>query len=197
MKGVVFLGDGKCEVREFPDPRPEAGQVVIRMKASGICGSDLWRYKMTPARLRHSVIPGHEPCGIVEAIGHGVRNVNVGGRVSVYHLLACGHCKYCLSGDLMFCPDYKAYGQDIDGSHADFLITEERNVLPLPEELSFADGVSFIMPIYMYWDIVRFLIDKGISLERMVTHRFPIQQADEAFKLFAERKIGKVVFEWP
>jgi propanol-preferring alcohol dehydrogenase len=52
------------------------------------------------------------------------------------------------------------------------------------------------MPTHMYWDIVRFLVDREISLERMVTHRFPIQHADEAFKLFAKRKTGKVIFEW-
>jgi threonine dehydrogenase-like Zn-dependent dehydrogenase len=114
MKGVAFLGHGKCEARDFPDPQPKTGQVVVRMKASGICGSDLWRYKWTPSRLKYSVIPGHQPCGVVEAIGHGVRNVNVGERVSVYHLLACGHCKYCLSGDLMFCSDIYMTGEEND-----------------------------------------------------------------------------------
>ena len=337
MRGVLFLGDQTCEVREFADPSPRPGQVKVRMVVSGICGSDLWNYRKKPAQLKDKFIPGHEPSGIVEALGEGVRHVNVGDRVVVYHHLTCGRCKHCRAGNLMFCPHRKSLGHETHGAHADFVVVEERNVLPLPDELSFADGAvmacaggtafaalrklgvsgrhtlaifgqgpvglsglvlvkgmgarvicvepcaerrqlsntfgadhvidpaeggtessardltggegvdvaliatgnskarqeavaclanggkavfvgvgdrrdsvdfshllwreltlmgSFVMPIHMYWDLARFMIEKQISFERLITHRFALEQAGEAFSLFAEGKTGKVVFDW-
>ena len=69
MKGVVFLGDKECEVREFPDPVPNDGEVRVKMMASGICGSDLHLYRGDSAwaKERGDRIPGHEPCGVVDA----------------------------------------------------------------------------------------------------------------------------------
>ena len=74
MKGVVFLGDKECEVREFPDPVPNDGEVRVKMMASGICGSDLHLYRGDSAwaKERGDRIPGHEPRGVVDAIGTGV-----------------------------------------------------------------------------------------------------------------------------
>ena len=87
MRGVVFTGDQRAEVRDFADPTPGSGEVVVRMKVSGLCGSDLHIYRQTSEqRADNDIIPGHEPCGVVEAIGHGVTTVQVGDRVSVYPL---------------------------------------------------------------------------------------------------------------
>ena len=118
MKGVVFPGDRKTEVREFPKPEPGPGQVVVRMKVAGLCGSDLHLYQQTSAqRAGNDTIPGHEPGGVVESVGAGVDTVRVGDRVSVYHYLGCGHCKQCLAGYIQWCPERRGYGGPSHGGH--------------------------------------------------------------------------------
>ncbi len=113
MKGVVFLGDRKAEVREFPQPQPGPGEVVVQLKAGGLCGSDLHLYRQTAEmRAGNTMIPGHEPCGVVHTLGSGVTHVKVGDRVSVYHYRGCGHCKQCLAGNFMWCPERRGYGYE-------------------------------------------------------------------------------------
>jgi len=122
MKGLVFLGDGKVEVREFKKPKPASGEVVVKMKAAGLCGSDLHFMHQTAAeRAGNLIIAGHEPCGIVDSLGKGVTNVKAGDRISVYHYRGCGHCRACLSGNLFWCQQKRGYGGPIDGSDADYL----------------------------------------------------------------------------
>jgi len=142
MRGVVFLGDRECCVKDFPDPVPGLGEVLVRMKATGICGSDLHVYRTDKeaAKRRGGKIPGHEPSGVVEQVGEGVNQVKVGDRVSVSHYRGCGHCKYCASGSMMWCRQARGYGGPIDGSHADFVIADERNCVLLTDEVSFIDG---------------------------------------------------------
>jgi propanol-preferring alcohol dehydrogenase len=308
------------------------------MMVAGLCGSDLHIYRETSAqRAGNNTIPGHEPSGIVDSVGEGVSTVHAGDRVAVFHYRGCGHCKYCRAGYIQWCPERRGYGGPIHGSDADFLLTDARNCLPLPAELSFVHGAaitcfagtafsalrklqvsgedtlvifgqgpvglaglltaramgarvigvdpiaerralartfgaaealdptntdvaatirelthgegadlafetsgneaardgavnslrrggkvvfvgagnsraafdmpriiadqltlmgSFVMPIHMYWDLVDFIIEHHLPLESLVTHRFPIENAAEAFRLFDEGKTGKVVFEW-
>ena len=141
MKGVVYLGESQVEVRDFPQPEPGPGQVVIAMKVAGLCGSDLHKYHDTRqwAHARKGMISGHEPAGIVAAVGPHVAHPAVGDRVCVYHRVGCGHCMDCRSGNAAFCDDIRgAFGRTQDGSHADYMLTEARYCLPLPDELSFA-----------------------------------------------------------
>lgn len=142
MKGVVYLGDSQVEVRDFPQPEPGPGQVLIQSKVAGLCGSDLHKYhsSRTWANERNGMISGHEPTGIVAAVGSNVDQPSVGDRVCVYHRLGCGHCMDCRSGNAAFCDEGSgsgAFGRTQDGSHADYMLTEARYCLPLPDELSF------------------------------------------------------------
>ena len=148
MKGVVFLGNNECCVKEFPDPVPGPGQVRVKMMATGICGSDLHLYHMgkEQAEKRGDRIPGHEPCGIVDSVGHGVKKVKEGDRVTVYHYLGCGYCDYCASGSMMWCREARGYGGPVDGSHADFVIADERNCVLMPDSISFIDGAFIACP---------------------------------------------------
>jgi len=338
MRGVVFPGDRRAEVRDYPDPEPGPGEVVVRMKAAGLCGSDLHLYRQTAAqRAGSDTIPGHEPSGVVEMLGAGVDTVGIGDRVSVYHYRGCGHCKHCRAGNVMWCAERRGYGGPIHGADADLLLTDARNCMPLPDELSFAHGAlmacaagtafssirklqisgedtlvifgqgpvglcgllvakamggrvigvdpiperralalrlgadaaldpaeidvvaalrdlthgegadlafetsgsaagqngavdclrlggkavfvgfgardktlnpsqfigrqltlmgSFVIPIYMYDDLARFILDHNLSLEEMVTHRFPLEEAPEAFARFDGGATGKVILEW-
>ena len=342
MRGVLFQGDRGAVVEGFPDPQPGPRQVVVRMRVAAVCGSDLHNYRASAeslaARGQNRIIPGHEPCGDVVALGPDVRGVRVGDRVVVYHYLGCGHCKHCLSGYIQWCPERRGYGGPIHGSDADLLLTNEVNCLPLPPELGYVDGAfiacqagtaysalgklspsgkdtlavfglgpvglsgvmigkalgarvvgidlleerlelalqlgvdevvdagreevakrlkpltggegpglafetsgsgaahqqlvdslafggkaafvgfgardrtvnlteiigrqltlmgSFVSPIGMYWDLAAFLVRHHVPLEAMVTHRFALEDAPEAFRLADSGRTGKVVFEWP
>ncbi|MCL6629887.1 MAG: alcohol dehydrogenase catalytic domain-containing protein [Armatimonadetes bacterium] len=342
MRGVVLTGDKKLIIKEFPDPIPGPNQVVVKMKASAICGSDMYTYRAPAERVRHrgEVIQGHEPAGIVELVGPGVTKVQPGDRVTIYHYMGCGHCEHCAAGNLMWCSDTRGLGGRAHGGHADKILVNEVNACKLPDELSFVDGAaiaciagttfsalskinpsgkdsvavlglgpvglcgvmfakalgdrviaigrrsirldlarqlgadeivdidqgeaawkavpeiqshkgvdavyetagtadafwtmmrmlrkggravlasggrygegrfdpgmiiskqlsifgSFVMPLWMYDDLARFMVAKNLHFEPMVTHRFSLDQAEEAFALVDSGECGKVIFEWP
>ncbi len=147
MTGLVLPGNRQSELREYDVPEPGHGQVLVRMKASSLCGSDL-RAIYRPTDQGHGpeaykgVIAGHEPCGVVERIGPGVRQFDVGDRVVVYHIAGCGLCHNCRGGWMISCssPLRAAYGWQRNGGHAPFLLAEERTLVRLPDELTFLDG---------------------------------------------------------
>jgi threonine dehydrogenase-like Zn-dependent dehydrogenase len=154
MRGVVFLGDRRVELRSFPDPTPGEGEVVIEMKASGMCGSDLKFYRSAPGaaqaalglgKLSDPFIAGHEPCGVVVARGPGVpeREAPIGRRVMDHHYAGCGVCAHCRVGWSQLCrAGITVYGVTAHGGHADYLKVPARTLVPLPEELSFAEGAA-------------------------------------------------------
>lgn len=338
MRGVVLLGEGELAVKDFSDPMPGRGEVVVRTKAAAICGSDIHMYH-SPKKWREGrpeVIAGHEPAGVVESIGEGVTMVKPGDRVSVYHYIGCGKCPQCQAGMRQWCPETKGLGGHIHGADADFVLVKEDNCYILPDQLSFIDGAwmacaagtsfsamnklrpngatslavlglgpvglagvmiakamgatviaigrrqirldlareagadyildsddpetantvkglfpqgvdmvyetsgapeahkymiqmlrkggsacvvagrgpvesisvspiiakqltiygSFVIPIWMVPQMAAFISDHKLDFSKMVTHRFSIEEADEAFKLFDSGECGKVVFEW-
>ena len=143
MKGVVFLGERKLELREFPDPEPGPGQVVVRMRASGLCGSDLTVYRASAGDMigGTGVIRGHEPCGVVAAVGPGGRSRRVGEWVMVHHYSGCGACGHCLTGWTQLCAaDGRVYGGHVHGGDADYLLVEDYMCVPMPDGLSFEAG---------------------------------------------------------
>lgn len=156
MRGVVFLGDRKLEVREFPDPTPGPGEVVLAIKASGMCGSDLHRYRAprsgeSPAASLglggsgEPVIAGHEPCGVVAAVGPGVTDAvaRVGERVMNHHYKGCGRCKHCRGGWSQLCRHgVVVYGATGHGGHAHYMKAPASTCVPLPDELSFDEGAA-------------------------------------------------------
>jgi threonine dehydrogenase-like Zn-dependent dehydrogenase len=153
MKGVVFLGDRKIEFRDFPDPTPGPGEVVLEIKSSGMCGSDLKFYRTVggPAAFGlggkgEPVIAGHEPCGVVAAVGPGVtaKQARVGQRVMCHHYRGCGVCPHCSTGWMQLCVEGVAevYGVTGHGAHAKYMKCPARTLVPLPEELSFDAGAA-------------------------------------------------------
>jgi threonine dehydrogenase-like Zn-dependent dehydrogenase len=146
VRGAYLPGGRTVELRTVADPSPGHGQVVLAMRASTICGSDLraiYREHLgTGPEAYRGVIGGHEPCGEVVAVGPDVRRVRVGDRVVVYHISGCGQCEECRRGYQISCrgPGRAAYGWQRDGGHADLLLAEERDLLPLPDGLTFLDG---------------------------------------------------------
>ncbi len=142
MKGVVFIGDRKLELRDFPDPTPGDDDVVIEIRASGMCGSDLHVYR---ASEDSGYIAGHEPCGVVVARGSAVpeRMAARGARVMVHHYDGCRCCPNCLSGWTQLCDEGSVvYGLTGHGAHAKYLKIPARTLVPLPDELSFVEGAA-------------------------------------------------------
>lgn len=125
-------------------PVPKKGEVLIKMKASALCRSDLHRYHGVAIFDENpeeaNITPGHEPCGIVEKLGEGVTLVKEGDRVAIYLGLTCGTCPDCLSGDLMLCKDFGCIGFAANGAHADYMTIPEQNCLLLPEEMDYITG---------------------------------------------------------
>lgn len=147
MTGLVLPGERRTELREFSVPDPGWGQVLVRMKASALCGSDL-RAIYRPRHQGHGpeayagVIAGHEPCGVIETIGPGVEAFRPGDRVIVYHIAGCGLCHQCRLGWMIGCtaPRRAAYGWQRDGGHAPFLLADVHTLVRLPDQLSYLDG---------------------------------------------------------
>lgn len=146
MRGIVFSGDCTLELANFPDPTPGTGEVVLEIKASGMCGSDLHFYRRSRSALAAPIIVGHEPCGVVVAAGPGVvgKLARVGSRVMVHHYHGCTNCEECRSGWPQLCQTTPAtvYGIDAHGSHATYMKIPASTLVPLHECLSFAAGAA-------------------------------------------------------
>jgi len=146
MHAAYLPGNREVDLREVADPRPGPGQVLVAMRASTICGSDLraiYREHLGEGpEAYQGVAGGHEPAGRVSAVGPGVGRIKAGDRVVVYHISGCGQCDDCRRGYQISCsaPQRAAYGWQRDGGHADLLLAEERDLLVLPDELTFLDG---------------------------------------------------------
>jgi len=141
MRAIV-LGERRVDIRQFPDPHPGSNEVVIEVKASALCRSDLSIYHGEPVlgEKKEEVIAGHEPCGVITEVGSNVKNLKEGERVAVYLALGCGQCKYCRSGYLIHCPEWKCLGFDVHGGDADLLVVPVENCLRMPNEMSFVEG---------------------------------------------------------
>lgn len=145
MKGVVFVGDGRVEVRDFDVPEPKGTQVLVAIQAAGLCGSDMHPYRNPPAYWdQYPIIRGHEPAGVVEQVGDAVTMVKAGDRVSVYHAPTCGHCEPCVNGEYFRCttigPGYRLASLKVHGCDAEYLLVDQNVCFPLPDGLSFEDG---------------------------------------------------------
>ena len=146
MKAVVMLGEGKLEVRDLPSPVPAADEVIVRIKASGMCGTDLAHLHGPAREPRQQMIEGHEPCGVVMEVGSAVRSSEAkpGDRVMVHHYDGCRTCDYCRSGWPQLCPNAKVIYGGITGhgSHAPLMKVPVHTLVRLPDELSFTAGAA-------------------------------------------------------
>ena len=135
--------------RAYDVPEPSDGEVLVKVRASGICGSDIgyiYRgykgYVGVSGPAYRGVIAGHEPAGQIVSVGPGCRRFGVGDRVLLYHIVGCGRCPNCRSGYFINCSSAgrSSYGWQRDGGHADYILAAERTCIALPDELSYVDG---------------------------------------------------------
>jgi threonine dehydrogenase-like Zn-dependent dehydrogenase len=149
MQGAYLPGNSTVELREVRVPDVAHGEVLLRMKASTICGSDIrciyHEHLGKGPEGYQGYIAGHEPAGQIIKTGPGCRCFKEGDRVIVYHISGCGVCNDCRRGYMISCTSEKyrrAYGWQRDGGMAEFLLAEEKDLIPLPDELTFGDGAQ-------------------------------------------------------
>ena len=134
MKAVVWRGPSQLSVEEVPIPKPGSGEVLIRTRAVGVCGSDLEVYEGRYDPARPPLILGHEGCGIVEDLGAGVSGIERGMRVVVECVLRCGRCAFCREGRYGLCESGRTLGMSgADGEYAEYFKAPAQNCYPLPE----------------------------------------------------------------
>ncbi len=149
MKAAYLPGNSTVEFREVPVPTPGYGEVLIRIKASTICGSDIrciyHEHLGKGPEGYQGVIAGHEPSGQIVEVGPGCRRFKNKDRVIVYHISGCGVCTDCRRGYMISCTSAqyrRAYGWQRDGGMAGYMIAEEKDLIPLPDSLTYADGAQ-------------------------------------------------------
>ena len=147
MLGMKLPGNSTVEAGEYDVPKPGYGQVLLKMKAASLCGSDLKfiyheHTDKTGGARYDDVIAGHEPSGQVVRVGEGVKNVKEGDRVAVYHIQGCGYCDECQKGYFINCqePGRRAYGWQRDGALAEYMVADENTCIPLGDFLTYEDG---------------------------------------------------------
>jgi threonine dehydrogenase-like Zn-dependent dehydrogenase len=149
MRGIVLPGNGTTETRTYDIPEPGEGEVLVKVQASGICGSDIGyiyrgykSYVGVSGPAYRGVIAGHEPAGEIVSIGSSHSRFGIGDRVLLYHIVGCGQCSNCRSGYYISCSssERSSYGWQRDGGHAEYLLAAERTCISLPDSLSYVDG---------------------------------------------------------
>jgi L-iditol 2-dehydrogenase len=144
MKAVKLHKAGDLRTEEMPKPEPGPGEVLVRIQAVGVCGSDVHYYRdgrIGDTIIRNPIVLGHEPAGVIEAVGERVAQFGIGDRVAVDPALSCGVCEWCLEGNPNLCPDVRFFGTPpTDGAFREFLTHPAHAVFKLPDDLSFSEG---------------------------------------------------------
>ncbi len=142
MRGVIFKGNREAEIREFPDPHAGPGEAVVKIRSSGLCGTDLHRYRAAEPTL---MITGHEPCGEIAELGAGAPDgLKIGDRVMVHHYRGCGVCEICSMGYEQLCPEGRVTygGGSGHGANADYILVPSRTLVHLHDDLTFEEGAA-------------------------------------------------------
>jgi len=141
MKAVRLLAPGRpLETCEVPKPQPAPGEVLVRVRAAGICHSDAHYRAGRSAAGPLPLTLGHEVAGVVEQLGAGPACFQPGERVCVHYLATCGHCEWCDRGQEQFCSTGKMIGKHRDGGYAEFITVPARSLFRLPDEIPFEHG---------------------------------------------------------
>ena len=145
MKSVRMIATGKpLELQDIPAPSIGDKDILLRVKAAGICHSDA-HYRAGRSSMAFLPITlGHEVSGIIEEAGSQVTNVKVGERVCLHYNITCGDCYYCSTGNEQFCDTVKMLGHHVDGGYAEYITIPARNAIRLPDEISFEAGATLM-----------------------------------------------------
>jgi L-iditol 2-dehydrogenase len=139
MKALLLTDYRRLEVVDFPDPEPAQDEVLIRVAACGICGSDVHGYDGSTGRRIPPLVMGHEAAGVIEAVGSSVKAFQIGQRVTFDSTVYCGQCAYCREGRMNLCDNRQVLGVSCGdyrrhGAFAELVVVPARIVYPLPDE---------------------------------------------------------------
>ena len=140
MRQAIMTKPGHIEFNDVPEPTPKAGEILLRVKKIGVCGTDIhvWhgKHPFTP----YPVVQGHEFAAVVEAVGEGVTVVKPGMKATAAPQLVCGVCNPCKRGDYNICDELKVRGFQAPGCAQDLFITTEERIVAFPDSLTFEQG---------------------------------------------------------
>ncbi len=169
MKAAVFSGPGQMEIKEVPTPRAEKGEIVIRVKACAICGTDLRTFRFGHKKVKPPQVIGHEIAGVISEKGEDVTGWKIGDRVTVVTSVGCGTCRLCRQGRNNICAKTEALGYYYPGGFAEYIKIPaesivQNSIIRLPDSVSF-DEAAVVEPLSCCINAQNFLnIRKGDSL---------------------------------
>jgi len=139
MKAIVYTGPSRLSVEDVPIPELKPGQVLVRLKSAGVCGSDVNYIRGEFQYSKIPIIPGHEGAGVVEIAGD-TSEFREGDRVVINYVSSCGECEYCKIGRDNLCNNIELIGFDRDGTWAEYIAAPEKSLIKLPDNISFEEG---------------------------------------------------------
>ncbi len=140
MLAAVCHRPGDLTIEEVDKPVPGPGQAVVKVRATGVCGSDVDGYLGRHPWIKLPIILGHECSGVVDSVGRGVTGVRPGDRVVVEPFFVCEKCPNCLKGHYNMCRQITIIGHQVSGSFAQYILMNERFLHPMPQGISFEVG---------------------------------------------------------
>lgn len=151
MKALVLTEYKKMEYLEVDKPAISSEEVLIQVKACGICGSDIHGFDGSTGRRRPPVIMGHEASGVIAEVGSGVKGWEIGDRVTFDSTIYCGHCHYCQKGQINLCENRRVLGVSCeeyrkDGAFAEYIAVPQHILYKLPDEVTF-DQATIVEPL--------------------------------------------------
>ncbi len=192
------------EMGELPDPVPGEDEVLVKVCVCGVCHTELDEIEGRTPPPQLPVVLGHQVVGRVEEAGSRVGSLHAGDRVGVAWIFsACGHCKYCLSGNENLCPEFKATGRDVNGGYAEYMKVPAGFAYPIPETFSDAEAAPLLCAGAIGYRSVKLSgIEDGYNLGltgfgasghlvlKMVRHRYPNTQVFVFARSPKERKFA-------
>ncbi len=167
MKAMVWNGPERLDLEEVPEPNLEAGTVIVRPDAVGICGSEVEGYLGKMGNRTPPLVMGHELAGTVTEVGEGVDPDLIGRTVAVNPLSSDGTCRLCRAGYTNLCPNRRLIGIHSPGGFAEYALAPEANVYPLPEDVGACTG-SLAEPLANGVHAVRLGTEGGFPVEHAV-----------------------------
>lgn len=145
MKAALLTDLNQFEINEITKPQPAKDEVLVQVKAAGICGSDIhkmqssWKYELP-------MVMGHEFSGVIEAIGENVKEVKLGDRVAVAPLIPCHECEYCRAGKYQLCENYTMIGSHRYGAFEEYVTVPKENIINIGDKITFEEA-AMIEPL--------------------------------------------------
>ena len=165
MKAAVWTGINQIEIKEVPTPKAGEGEVLIKVKAAGVCATDV--HIMTGA-FSHATPPhilGHEICGVIEEVGDCVEGINVGDRIIVNTVISCGKCVWCKSGRNEMCPSGSEIGfNPHNGGYAEYVVAPQSCIVKIPDTVSFEEGAIMESLVCPSGSILRYGMELGSTV---------------------------------